>query len=92
VDEAYRTSPYLSDGFVARVDDAAASDRPGGGDPFLLAQDVPERFEIGDAEIQGDRATVTLRFYWQGNDTPVARTVRLVLVDREWRIEDVEPN
>jgi hypothetical protein len=54
-----------------------------------LAQDIPERFSVDEAEIAGDQAIVMVDFYWGGNPTPSKRRVDLTLVDGEWQITDV---
>lgn len=89
VDAAYRDSPYLAQEYVERVDAMLAATDRGGADPFLLAQDVPERFEVRDAEVESDSATVWIDFYWSGSDIPLTRIVVLTLVEDEWRIVNV---
>lgn len=86
VDKEYRTSPYLAPSFIQEVDETLASFDRGGGDPFLLAQDIPEEFTVGEATLAGDRATVALDFYWGGNPTPSQREVHLERIDGEWVI------
>ena len=88
-DDAYRTSPYLAPEMVAQVDALRATETRGGADPFLLAQDIPERCEVGEALVDGETARVPLQLYWAGNPTPTVRAVRLALLDGEWRIVGV---
>ncbi|MBN1247728.1 MAG: DUF3828 domain-containing protein [Anaerolineae bacterium] len=88
-DDAYRTSPYLAQEKIDQVDAMRAAETRGGADPFLLAQDIPERFEVGEATIDGETATVPLALYWSGNPTATMREVRLALIDGEWRIVGV---
>jgi hypothetical protein len=87
VDRKYRESPYLASTFVHDVDEALA----GGfhADPILLAQDIPERFTVEEAEISGDEAVATVHLYWSGNSTPSIRRVDLRLIDSQWKITDV---
>jgi len=87
VDREYRESPYLADSFMQEVDETLE----GGfrADPILLAQDIPERFSVDEADITGNQATVIVSLYWGGNPTPTTRRVDLTLIDREWRITDV---
>lgn len=87
VDREYRESPYLAESFVGEVDEIAQ-----GGfrvDPFLLAQDIPERFSLDEAELSGDEALVVVSLYSGGNPTPTERRVYLELIDGEWKITDV---
>jgi hypothetical protein len=86
VDKEYRTSPYLAASLVQEVDETLASFDRGGGDPFLLAQDIPERFIVDEATVSGDRASVAVNLYWGGNPTPSPRQVDLKLTDGEWKI------
>lgn len=87
VDRSYRESPYLADSFVAEVDEIAEEGFMA--DPILLAQDIPERYSVDEAEVLGVEATVVLNLYWGGNPTPTERRVDLRLIDGEWRITDV---
>jgi len=87
VDREYRESPYLAESFVSEVDEMAK--RGFRADPFLLAQDIPERFTVEGAEVSGEEAMVLVSLYWGGNPTPTARWVDLRLVDGEWMITDV---
>jgi hypothetical protein len=88
-DDAYRASPYLADEMVAAVDTLRAAEPRGGADPFLLAQDIPERFEVGEATVNGLMATAPLQLYWSGNPMPTVRVVQLELLEGEWRIVGV---
>jgi hypothetical protein len=87
VDREYRESPYLADSFIRAVDETVE----GGfrADPILLAQDIPESFTVGQAEIAEGQATVVVSFYWGGNPTPSQRRCDLLLIDGAWRIADV---
>jgi len=89
VDRAYGSSEHLSEAFVAEVDEALASSEPILGDPFLMAQDVPVRVEVGEAVLQGNEAVVTVEMYWGGNPVPSQRMVSLVQIGGEWRIDDL---
>lgn len=89
IDRAYRTSPHLAQSFIERVDAILASPERGGADPLLLAQDIPERFTVEEAQIEDGRATVVVNFFFSGNDTPSQREVELQLVDGAWLITGV---
>ena len=90
VDRAYRSGEHLSAGFVAEVDESLASSEHILGDPFLMAQDVPVKVEVGEAVVQGDEASVEVEMYWGGNPDPSERMVSLVQVDGQWKIAGVE--
>jgi len=86
-DKAYRASPYLAESMIQEVDETLASFEVGGADPFLLAQDIPERFTVEPASVGDDRATVLVYFYfWSGDETPAVREVTLAKRDGEWKI------
>jgi hypothetical protein len=89
VDREYRNSPDLAPTFIESVDTALASMDLGGADPLLLAQDIPERFTVDEAQISGDRATVIVNFYWGGSDVPSPREIELQLLDGAWLITHV---
>lgn len=84
VERAYRESPYLAESFIEDVDEVLEDGVRA--DPILLAQDIPERFSVDEAEIAGDEATVTVSLYWSGNPNPSKREVDLRLIDGAWRI------
>ena len=89
VDRAYRSSEHLSDGFVAEVDEQLDSAEHILGDPFLLAQDVPVKVELGEAIVEGNEATVAVEMYWGGNPVPSERMVSLVQIGGQWHIDGV---
>jgi hypothetical protein len=86
IDGAYRSSEYLAVAYIAEVDAYLASRERGGGDPFLLAQDIPEWFTVGETTVSGDRVDVALCLYWGGNPTPSHRLVHLERIDGECKI------
>jgi len=61
VDGAYRESGFLTDAFVQRADEELDAQTLGGGDPFLLAQDIPQAFSV-DPGRETDTAIVHLQF------------------------------
>jgi len=90
VERAYRSSEHLSAAFIAEVDDLLDTSERGGGDPFLLAQDVPVKIEVGELTLSGDGATVKVEMFWGGNPVPSERLAVLRLMDGQWKIEGVE--
>lgn len=89
VDGAYRSSAYLSEALIGEVDEMVAARERGWADPFLLAQDIPVRFTVGEATVAGDEASVALCFYWGGNPTPSPREVHLERIDGAWQIAGI---
>jgi len=85
VDGVYRSSEYLTAGFVRQVDDLLASFEQGGYDPFLCAQDIPESYAFDAATISGDRATVTVHTSFEGHNF----VVELGRFDGRWAIDNV---
>lgn len=68
VDGGYRDGPFLSDAFVAEVDARLGDSAPGGGDPFLLAQDIPVAFSVEEGD-DSNTAVVHLAFNPGAADT-----------------------
>ncbi len=92
VEGSYKESPYLSDRFVASVEETLASFEQGAYDPILLAQDVPVSIEVQPAELVGDEATIVVLRYWGGNPDPTPMQVHLVRQDDRWLIDAVTPS
>jgi len=92
VDGAYRSSEYLTEDFVQRVDELIASFDKGGYDPFLCAQDIPRSLTVDVAAVSGDEATVVVHQLWNpGTEYESVRDVKVALrkVDEAWKIADV---
>ena len=85
VDGCYRSSEYLTGELVQKVDETIASFEKGAYDPFLCAQDIPESFNVDDAIVSGDRASMVVRTSFEGH----AFTVEVVQVDERWAMSDV---
>jgi hypothetical protein len=92
VDRAYRDSDYLADSLIQEVDDLLNSFDKGGFDPFLLAQDIPERIVVGEAVLSSDVATVEIYQHFAGNPDPRAIMAQLILVDGTWKITGMMPS
>jgi hypothetical protein len=91
-DGSYRWSPYLTHGFVEKVDELIASFDEGGYDPFLCAQDIPGRMTTEQPVISGDGASVIVRQFWNPGtqyESITELTVLLQKVNRQWKIDDV---
>ncbi|MFO7741723.1 MAG: DUF3828 domain-containing protein [Anaerolineae bacterium] len=89
VDGFYRDCPELSEAFIAAVDETLASFDKGGFDPILLAQDVPVKVSVQEAEVAGDEARVTVEMFWGGNPESSERVVTLNRIDGHWEIVKV---
>jgi hypothetical protein len=88
-DEAYRTSPYLSSGYVAEVDEILAGFDQAAYDPFLQAQDIPESVEVDSPVYDANGATVVVEFNWSGQELPTTATIFLEQIDGAWQIVDI---
>ncbi len=84
-DGRYKSSEYLSVGFIAKVDEIIASFEHGGYDPFLQAQDIPDSFTVDKAEIGANTAIVMVHTSFPGH---VLR-VELEHTDGQWKITDI---
>lgn len=88
----YRDSEHLSPAFIAQIDEQLANrDEMGGGDPILLAQDVPVSVEVQEASVSAGEATVVLLRYWGGNPDPSPMVVHLRQENGRWLIDNVTP-
>jgi hypothetical protein len=92
VEGLYRDSEHLSTDFIAQIDAQLANrEEMGGGDPILLAQDVPVRVEVQEANVAEGEATVVLLRYWGGNPDPSPLVVHLRQENGRWLINNVTP-
>lgn len=86
VDGTFRDLPGLHPECIAQVDDLlaafAASETPGGYDPFLQAQDVPEAIYTETAVVTGDTAYIPVTSSFAGHRF----LVTLVRDNGTWRI------
>ena len=88
--QLYRDSERLSADFIAQIDAQRANrEEMGGGDPILLAQDVPVSVEVQEANVSADEATVVLLRYWGGNPDPSPLVVHLRQENSRWLIDNV---
>ncbi|MFQ3567269.1 MAG: hypothetical protein SNJ59_09730 [Aggregatilineales bacterium] len=91
---AYADFDELSPAFIDDIDTFIGEQGFARFDPFLLAQDVPARIEIGAEVIAGDSASVALIQYWpSGSDEETARLLTVELVrangNGRWLIESI---
>lgn len=89
VDKEYRSSPYLTDNLIAEIDQTLASFDQGAYDPILMAQNIPESFEIDEAETSGDRSTVIVRLFWGPRSSFTDLEIELVLTENKWKIDKI---
>lgn len=93
VDQAYKSSDLLSDGFVAEVEETIASFDRGGADPILCAQDRPGEVSVGAAAVSDNTATVPVTQIWNpGTDYEATTSIAVELerVDGQWLITGVQ--
>jgi len=57
------------------------------GDPFTDSQEYPSSFQVGEATVQADKASVPVTFVWPAEKK--GATVKLIIVSGEWRIDDI---
>jgi len=94
VSKAYRSSEYLADSFVQRLDqlvedETLASLAGEGYDPILCAQGFPDRIAVGEAIVSGQDAWVVIQTYWNGGITVGQTTVNLKALNEKWKIANV---
>jgi hypothetical protein len=84
-EHAYRESPFLTPEFILSIDETVSGFRLGGADPFLCAQDIPDKVFVQQADVVGDRAVVRVNSSFEGHSF----LVDLVQEDGEWKISRV---
>jgi hypothetical protein len=89
VDKAYHGHPYVAEGFAGRVDEILASFEVGGYDPFLCAQDVPERVGLDGVFMNGPTPNVLVRTTFPGHYFTVDLRAS---GDGSWQISNVTCN
>jgi hypothetical protein len=87
----YRDSEYLTNDFVARIDETIAGFDGGGYDPILLAQDIPVDIDVQEPSAGSAQATVVVLRYWGGNPDPSPMVVHLIRQEGRWLIDNVTP-
>jgi hypothetical protein len=82
VDGAFKESPFLAETKIKSVEEELQLRMDGGADPFMCAQDLPEKIYAQPAEIEAAQARVRV------NSTFVGHTflVELEVQDGEWKI------
>ncbi len=85
VDGTYRQSPFLSQAFVEKVDAILGSFEKGGYDPFLMAQDIPQSFDV--AAGPGENSAILSENFGPGSSIQVLVTMKME--KGRWLIEDI---
>jgi hypothetical protein len=85
VDGAYKTSPFLTDVYIEQVGKGFNENQIGGVDPFMCAQDIPEKVFVHDAETMGKHAFVNVDSSFPGHHFQI----ELELVEGEWKIRNI---
>ncbi|HYF79155.1 MAG TPA: hypothetical protein VD973_18665 [Symbiobacteriaceae bacterium] len=86
-DGIYRTSGYLAEELIKQVDSQVQQGV--GFDPFLCAQNIPERFTVGKAQVGGDQASVVVGTHWEGGRVVRELSVSLAKRDGQWKITNI---
>jgi hypothetical protein len=86
VSRAFLSQATMTAEFVEKVNGILNSFDKGGYDPILMAQDLPSSVEVGEAQIDGDQATVPVATSFEGHEL----VVTLQQEDGVWKISDIE--
>jgi hypothetical protein len=92
VDGAHRSSAFLTEEFVEKVDGIVASFNQGGYDPFLCAQDIPGDLIFDEATVSGQEASVVVHQVWNvatEHESVHDVAVELQMVNGRWVIADI---
>jgi hypothetical protein len=88
------TKPWVTPELYARMWKKVNEPTPKGdvpsidGDLFLNAQDVPTKWEVGDASITATKAKVIVTLHWDNEKRQY--TVFLKQVDSAWKVYEVD--
>lgn len=80
---AYRTSPFLTESLMDRTAEIVAGFQMGGFDPFLCAQDIPDKIYVDRAVVSEASAEVKITSSFQGHEFKV----QLIQEEGEWKID-----
>lgn len=86
-DGTYRTSEYLAEEYIKQVDSRLQQEA--GSDLFLCAQNIPERFTVGKAQVNADQASVVVGTHWDGGRVIRELSVSLAKQNGQWKITNV---
>jgi hypothetical protein len=90
VGKGYRSSLYLSDAFINRVDGMYAGRVSSTRDPFTLVSSCPDWISAFPAEPDGETATVTIQLFWEEGEQEQLRKVHLIQHNGRWLIDHVQ--
>lgn len=95
VDGAYRANEYLTGDFIQGVDEFLTTPDSSDYDPFLCAQDKPDRFNVEDGDTSADQnsAVVIVQEVWNfGTKHEITQDlkVRLQCVNGKWKIANID--
>lgn len=83
---AYRSSPFLTETLMDKTAETVAGFKMGGFDPFLCAQDSPDKIYVDPGVISGGSAEVRVTSSFEGHGF----RVHLIQEDEEWKIDRVQ--
>jgi hypothetical protein len=87
-DKAYLSSELVSDRFKELIQTQVVDQEVAQVDPFLLAQDLPEKFEATESIIEDDTASIKVIFTIDQQE--FFRQVDLIKADNIWQINQVQ--
>ena len=82
---AYQESPFLTAALVTKIDETINNFQAGGADPFLCAQDRPDKIFVDTAEISDQTAEIRVTSSFEGHEFQV----HLIQEDGEWKMDSV---
>ena len=85
VDKAYQDCGFLTEGYIAELDELTASDLPF--DPILMAQDIPHDFSVDPGFQSDNTAFVHLQF---GTETVSHLKLSMLEELGQWKIDKIE--
>lgn len=86
-DKIYRSSGYVTEKLVQRLDNNISTEETGNYDRVLCSQEKPEKIEFRESFINGEEAEVIVAEDFWGQLREI--TVSLKMTDGEWKIDKI---
>ncbi len=86
----FEPKAYLSLDYLKDVASALESHMMEGKNPILLTVQLPTKVEVGEVKVEGDRASLEVERYFEGQDAPSPMLVSMEKIDGWWLITGSE--
>jgi hypothetical protein len=90
VEYGFEPEAYLSAEYIQEVRSALESKRMEGYNSILLVDRLPVKIEVADVKVEGNRASLVVERYFEGQDSPLPMAVEMEKIDDWWVITGAE--